>query len=188
MEDQKVKITRQRKFLPFHMLYHAAWAAHEDALSKREGYFHDQLNCMMLCAMTVEAIGNCYGAELFEDWKDYEGLKPVSKIRLIAEHFDIKYDKLSEPWSTLVWLITFRNKLAHPKFEDIDETIEVDKSEYGHHFYEKPLSKLEKTITEQNMKRAYKCIQPILELFVDKLPLDSQDSFLSDSWSGGSSH
>lgn len=188
MSTPNIRVVKKRKFIPIHLLQTSAACAFDDAVSKRDGYYYDQLNCILHCALTLEAIGNSFGEILFESWGDYENLRPLSKLRLIAEHLEIPFDKNLEPWQTAVWLIQFRNRLVHPRIEDIvsDELMSFEEREKSR--FEKPQSKIEKEITEVNMKRCYSGVEEILDTLTNALPINIKGDVISDGWTGHASH
>jgi hypothetical protein len=46
---------------------------------------------------------------------DFESAKPIAKFRPVCEHFQLKPDFEQEPWSVALWLLWFRNKVAHAR-------------------------------------------------------------------------
>jgi len=98
----------------------------------------------------------------------------------VNANFDI------EPWSKAVWLIKFRNKIAHPKPEFVKENEVWSRDEYDDLRQQEPKSKIERQITNGNANKAYKTAVAIKEALCDAVPIEEQFGLRNDSWHGSS--
>jgi hypothetical protein len=165
----------------------AADNALENAKVERPGYFFEYMNAVLMSAISIEAIANSFGAELFKDWDHFDAMRPMGKILLIADKLEIKIDREQEPWSAIPWLISLRNEFAHAKPKLIEFEKEMSKKEYEMIRKEMPTSKLERQMTLQVAERAVRTTENVLIAFANALPEERRFDFLSDSWSGSAS-
>jgi hypothetical protein len=186
MKD-KIRVQRERNYYPHHVLISAASTALEDARQERTGYFNYELMCITFCALALEAMGNAFGEKFIQRWSDFESATPVAKLRLVCEHSKITLDFESEPWSAVLWLVKFRNGVAHAKPMLLKEDHTVPRDDYNKVLFEQPQSKLEGQVTLQNAERAFNCVTNILETFCTKIPLGKMGNLLADGWIGGAS-
>jgi hypothetical protein len=183
--NDKIRVQKERAFAPHHLLIQTAQIALEDAENKRPGYSRYELTCITFSALALEALGNSFGEKFIPRWKkDFESSSPIAKLRIICDHFQIAPDFNSEPWVSTIWLIKFRNCVAHAKPELVKEDGIFPHEEYHHNFYELPKSKLEKQVTLENAKRAVNCVNEILEILVSKIPAEVLGGLLVDGWTG----
>ena len=182
---EKLRMQRQREFSPHHVLICAASTALEDAKEKRPGYFNYELTCITFCALALEALANAFGEKFILRWEDFESANPIAKLRIVCQHFRITPDfGCDHPWGTALWLIKFRNKVAHAKPEFIKEDRKITREEYDKLRFEYPKSKLEEQITLANAQRAFDCVNGIHEMLCDQIPAEELGGLLSDGWSG----
>ena len=184
----KFKRTQKRTFSAHHMLISAARRAHERAEKQEVGWVYDVLSTMTFSALAIEALCNAIGQWVYEDWKDFESSSPIANIRLLAERLDVDYDKEVDPWSTVLWLLKFRNLIAHPKPEQVVEEILLTQKTYDRDCFgmpNKPESKLEKWITLGNSKRALLAAEQIEDILTRKIPSNENTLGLHvDGWVG----
>lgn len=185
--SSKLKVSAERHFSAHHMLIGAAQAALDDAKSKRPGWFYSELTAITLSALALEAICNSVGERVIEGWKDFESSSPAAKIRLLCQHLGIPYERTTEPWSSAIWLGTFRNQIAHAKPELVQESRVITRTEYDNRPRREPLSKLEKHVTTGNARRALRTAETIKDMFCLKVPPDNAFGLYSDSWSHSAS-
>lgn len=184
MGDEKVRVQRTRNYKPHRHLQSAAELALESAESERPGCYFDQLSAILLSALALEAMGNTFGALLYDNWDDFESSSPIAKIRLVADKLDVVIDRTQEPWAAMPWLIKVRNRLAHGRPESVDFDKTMTRKEADKIRYETPESKIEKEITLMNAKRACRVISQIYDLLFEALPDDLQSDLFGDSWHG----
>jgi hypothetical protein len=110
----------------------ATYNSHRDLLGTAEyflqtaqsdglGKYHNFLAAILFSAFSIEAIGNAFGERLVEDWRDFERITPIAKLRLVAKTCGIKPDFGRAPWQTAQSLIDFRNKVAHARNKHFEQ-------------------------------------------------------------------
>lgn len=182
---RKFKVHRERHFSPHHALLGAAWIALGDAKEKRHGWKRYELMAITFSALALEAIANAFGERLVPRWKeDFEKCPPTAKLRVVCTQLGVVVDFEREPWQTALWLIKFRNNVAHAKPQFIDEKKVVSDQEYDMIRDVFPISKLEEQISFTNAKRAVEEVSSVLHLLCDKLPIEEQKGLFADGWTG----
>lgn len=173
-----------RPFKPYHDLLGVASMALDDAKNKKRGFYYSQMIAITFSALAIEALANSFGEHFINRWEDYESSSPMAKLRVICSYFEITIDFTCKPWSTLLWLKKFRNKIAHAKPEliKLDEIMTEEKFEKIR--YETPKSKLDEYITLSKAKEAYESVDKIKDVLCDKIPEDKKGDFSNESWSG----
>ena len=168
------------------MLLGAARMAMEDSNKQRPGWFYSDLIAITFSALSIEALCNAFGNRFVPDWKDFESSSPIAKLRIICTHLEVNANFDIEPWSKAVWLIKFRNKIAHPKPEFVKENEVWSRDEYDDLRQQEPKSKIERQITNGNANKAYKTAVAIKEALCDAVPIEEQFGLRNDSWHGSS--
>lgn len=182
--DKKILVERERPFSAHHMLRGAAG----DALSESQiGFIHSPLVAIIMSALAIESLCNTIGDRIIADWNDFESSSPIAKLRIICDELDIDYDSNKEPWSTVVWLSKVRNKLAHPKPDQLNESYEWSEEESSANYNSRPESKLEKTLTKGNAERASERVHELKFLLCEHIPAEKAFGLAADMWSGRSS-
>jgi len=156
----------------------------EDAEAKKPGWFYSQLMVITFSALSLEAIGNAFGERYIDRWEDFESSSLIAKLRLLCNHFNIPMEAENEPWSTAIWVVGFRNKIAHAKPQLVEESFIWTRDEYDKRQTEEPKSKLEKQITMGNARRALKAVSEIKDIFCDCIPIEDQHGLRNDGWTG----
>jgi hypothetical protein len=169
------------------MLLSAARMALQDAEEKKPGYFYHQLITIAFSGLAIEAICNAFGDYYLPDWKDYESSSPTAKLRVLCAHYDIEYSRDKEPWSTALWLVRIRNKIAHAKPQLVSKHHVWSRAEFDKRQTEEPKSNLEKQITLGKAKKAYEAAYRIKELFSACIPVEDRHGLQNDGWSGSAS-
>jgi len=188
MEDNdRISAKRERPYSAHHMLLGAARVALEDAEKKEPGWYYSALMAMTMSAIAIEALCNAVGDRVIKNWADFESSSPKAKLRIICEELSIEYDSGKEPWSSIVWLCRIRNDLAHAKPKLLSEDYNWSREEYERKNGIKPESKLEKSITFGNAKRAYEQVSDLKYLLCKKIPAGKSFGLYADMWSGRSS-
>jgi len=173
--EKKVSVERERPFSAHHMLLGAAQdALSEENIDKR----YSPLVAITMSALAIESLCNTIGERTVSDWKDFESSSPTAKLRIICDELGIDYDANKEPWSTVVWLSKLRNKLAHPKPDQLNESYEWSQEEYTSNYNSWPESKLEKTLTKGNAKRAHEKITELKYLLCKYIPITKSSNSL----------
>jgi hypothetical protein len=180
---ERLRVQRERDFSPHHVLLGVAYNALEDAEKKRPGYFNYELACITFSALALEALGNAFGAKFIPRWNDFESASPIAKLRLICQRFDIEPDFGKEPWATTLWLVRFRNKVAHAKPEFIREDKIITREEYDKLRSQYPEAKLETEISLQNAQRAFNCVHDIHIMLCERIPPEQIGGLIADGWS-----
>lgn len=167
------------------MLIRAASRANKRAKEHEPGWQHDALAAMTFSALAIEALCNAIGERIFSDWDDFESSTPNAKLRLLADRLGVKYSKNEEPWATALWLVKFRNLVAHAKPEVlVEERVITAQEEYKERLFDMPRSKLEKLITSGNADRAVRCATTIKDVLIRNMPLEQTLGLAADAWSG----
>ena len=89
-----------------------------------------------------------------------------------------------EPWTTLQYLLRFRNDLAHPKPKAVvTETVRTETG-LNKTMFRTPLSALEREITLGNARRVYGAVHALKGTLTDALPRELRFAIYTDMWSG----
>jgi len=183
--NKKVRVQRDRYFKPHHILIGAAKNALENAEARVPGWLYYELTAITFSALALEALTNSFGEKLVARWEDFErGANPVAKLRIICSQLNVQPDFEKEPWATTLWLMKFRNKVAHAKPEPINFDKTMSEEDFKKIQFEFPQSKFEMEITLKNAKRSIDAIDSILELFYPKLSAEKADELYSNGFSG----
>lgn len=154
---------------------------------KKPGWFYSQLITITFCALSIEAIGNAFGKRFVERWSDFESSSPIAKLRILCEHLNIEVNFDEEPWSSAVWLVRLRNKIAHAKPQIINVNIVMSRDEYDKKRGEEPKSKIEDQISLDNAIKAFEVVERIKNILCDNIPAEEQLGLRSDAWHGSAS-
>lgn len=185
---ERVIVRKERHYSAHHYLLHIARLALKDAEDNEQGRTNNQFICMTFSALAVEALANAFGERLISHWsRDFESASPVAKLRIISDKLEVPIDFEKPPWSTALWLKSFRNNVAHAKPKLIVEEEEVSHESYEKDFYTAPKSKLEKDITMDKARSAYKAVSDIQSILIKQLSDEVLEGLLSDGWSGSAS-
>jgi hypothetical protein len=166
------------------MLLGAAQNALDGLDEAKPGWFYGSLTAMTTSALAIEALANAFGERLVEGWEDFERSSPTAKLRLVCRELKIKLSFDQEPWSSVKWLLKFRNQIAHAKPKLITTSHLWTEEEYEAHRFDQPKSDLEGEITVKNAKRAYHAADSLKELWCSSIPPDEAEGLYGDSWSG----
>jgi hypothetical protein len=194
-QSKQIRIRRERDFKPHHLLIYAAGVGleHAEKVTKEEKgistWTPHELTAIIFSAFALEAIGNSFGDKFVKRWKDFESSSPIAKLRIVCTELKINPDFGREPWATALWLVTFRNGVAHAKPNLIKTDDIVSAGEYTFwHLHSDPQSKIEKQITLENARRAVKAIREILDQFYLKVKPDERGGLFFDGSAGVASH
>lgn len=183
----QLRVRRERHFCPHHILLSTATTALKDAEAKHSGWFYSELTAITFSALAFEALVNAFGEQLIDRWSDYESATPIAKLRIISTYLDLSIDFSQEPWSVMLWLVKFCNKVAHAKPEKVTQDSVMTSEEYERKRKSCPPAKLESDITLANAKRSVESVAKILSLLCGKLPPEDLTGLLADGWSGQAS-
>jgi hypothetical protein len=178
-----VRVVKERDFEPQHLLIHIARCALEDAEKKVPGWGNQQFIAIAFSALAIEAMANSFGQRLITRWVDFESSSPIAKLRIICAELKIQPDWAREPWGTVLWLVKFRNKIAHAQPESVVYDKEFPIEECSKTFHDSPPSKLEAQATLANARRAVKNTNEIHRIFLSKLKPGQHPSLFSDGFS-----
>lgn len=173
--NDELKITRQRPYSVHHQYLRIA----SDALNKAEKNGTDATDQLLIsiafASVTLEAFGNLLGDRLIGNWADFQSSSVIAKLRLICEHLHVPYDKQKAPWSHIVWLAGFRNKIVHAKPQSVTSVEIVTRAQYegdardqmpwGH-----PPSLFEKEVNLVRARASLQAVQHVITLLSEKLP------------------
>ena len=115
IEKTKTRIEIEREFSAHHILLETAEKALKKAKDRQKiGVVHDQLIAMTFSALALEALANAFGRRLVPKWSHFEMAPPIAKLRTVARQLEIDDREFEqEPRAAAVWLMSFRNKVAH---------------------------------------------------------------------------
>lgn len=181
---RRLKRTQERAFSAHHMLINAAKRSNKTAMKRHQGWFYENLSTMLFSVLAIEALSNSVGERVMDRWQDFESSSPNAKLRILAEHLDIRYQEKEEPWATARWLVKFRNLVVHAKPELIVEEKLLTQEEHDRHQFDIPESKLEKQVSSGNATRALRGAEQIVQLLISKIPPDEALGLSVDGWSG----
>ncbi len=176
-----------RTFSAHHMLLGAAHRAVEAAKASEVLRKNNCLVAITFAALSIEAMANVIGDRVLQDWKDLESASPTAKIRVIAEHLKISFERSNEPWATVLWLAQFRNRIAHPKPEQITVESKVTQEELDQSLWEYPPSRLEREITLGNAKRAVSGAYKLKEVLCEPMSHEQRFGVIEEMWSDNAS-
>ena len=179
-----LKRRQERHYSAHHMLIEVARIANERAQHNQPGWSYDAVTVMTFSALAVEAIANAFGDRFVEAWAHCESASPIVKLRLVADALGIPFNVAATPWSDVVWLISFRNLVAHAKPKLIKDEVVLTAEEMDRRLFDRPESKLERQITLVNAERAFSTARQIQDLLCQAIPLDKAMGLLTDGWSG----
>ncbi len=183
-QSRPLKRVQEREFSAHHMLLQVARGSLEAAAINREAAFDHALVAITFSALSVEALCNAVGEKVVSDWDDFESLRPMSKLRLLAAQLNIEFLREKQPWTTLHWLSKFRNNIAHPKPEKITKTSFISEAQHDARLFEKPISRVEKEVTFGNARRAVEAVERLKEILVKNVPPEKALGLFTDGWSG----
>jgi hypothetical protein len=181
---KKLKVQHIRHFHAYHQLLQTARMVLEDIKEGRRGSYHYQTIAITFSALALESIVNSFGEQFIDGWSDFETASPIAKLRIVFSHFDLDIDTKNDPLAAAIWLIKFRNKIAHAKPEQVKFDGELTEEQFEKIQYEPPKSKLEKTISLANAKRAVAAIETIKNMLCEQLSIEKIENFLHDGWHG----
>jgi hypothetical protein len=110
----------------------------------------------------------------------------IAKLRTVAVQLDIEnVDFDQEPWSGALWLMSFRNKVAHAKPERLKPTMVMTEEEVRKSEFDFPRSKLELEISLANARRAVETVRSIVRNFFysSRVTFEDFEGLLSDECS-----
>jgi hypothetical protein len=186
---KNIRRTKERTFVPHHMLLLAARRARDSATST-SGYFDGALTAMTLSALAFEAMCNSIGFRELptDEYAIFEWTSPIDKLALLTDRLGVRMDPQAEPWSSARWLIGFRNDIAHAKPVDIKFERMMNEREHENTTFDRPESELEKEITVGNAKRAIRTVETILDLLVDRMEPERTLGLRVEGWGGSSKY
>ena len=175
---------QEREFFAHHMLLHAASLEVEQAERRELGQFNKCLAAMVLSALAVEALANAVGTKAGIYTDAFERASPLDKIDRLVAHLRISRVSTREPWTTVRYIVRFRNAIAHPKPETVITKQLLPEAALEKQLFDTPLSKLEREISVGNARRVYRAVEKLKVLFEEALPEDQRLGIFGDVWSG----
>ncbi len=180
----RLVVTKKREFSAHNFLISSAFFNVREAEASAVGSFHHQLAAIVLSGLALEALCNAIGDRVIERWKDFETGNPIAKLRVLVQSLGVDYDAEVEPWSSAVWLYSYRNKIAHAKPCMLESEIAFASHEAADaHVKEMPMSDLERFITLGNAKRALSGVERVRDLFCGHIEFSKTFGLHSDGWS-----
>jgi hypothetical protein len=179
-KPQKYKVERTRYYKPYRDLMAAAYHALGNAKEGRPGSHYHQLTVIIFSALAVEAVANTFGEELIKDWQDFDRIKTYKKLKLVSDNLGVYYDEGFEPWSSVRWLFSVRNRLVHGRPQVVNFNKVLNKVQLDAFARTAPKSNIEKEISLKNSERAFGAVNSILDLFIESLPEKDHHRFKGD--------
>lgn len=164
-------IRKQRNCAPHSDLLYGAKALlklSEDDDSNRN---YLRMAAILLCAFSFEGYLNSLGRKLMPRWESFERKYSWNdKAKLIAETLGAPIDAGKEPFQTIKQIFQFRDKVAHPKPENIERELPVPKSpsDFFQIYCEYARSEMEAFCIDCDMRHAIKCVEKLIGM-LDKL-------------------
>ena len=181
---RKLEVKRERRFLPHLVLLGAAYTFLKDAApeAKRLRASHYELGAIIFSALAFEALANAFGERLITDWEDSRRASPIAKLRVVCTHLkvDARFDR--QPWSTALWLIKFRNKVAHAKPQFVKKNKLMSSEEFEKKGHDRPTSKIEAQVTYVNAKRSVEAVMDIGYALIKHLSPEEYAGLVADGW------
>lgn len=187
-QPQLFRKVEERTFFAHHMLLHAAEIEIADAEASEVGRFNKCLAAMVMTALAVEGLVNAVGSRVAENYPAFERLRPHEKLDFLVRALEIGRDEAKEPWTTLHYLGSFRNDIAHPKPELVVKESILPQVGLSRTAFDTPLSALEREITVGNAKRAYTAVRELKGVLTDAMPEHARFGIYVDMWHGSTSH
>ena len=178
--------TETRESFAHHMLLHALALEIADAEKTEVSRFNRCLAAMVMTSLAVEALLNAVGGRVAQDGKAFERLSPSEKLDLLIAELGIDRQSGIEPWTTLRFIFSFRNDIAHPKPEQIVQAKTLPEAALNLNF-STPMSSLEKEISLGNAKRVYGAVSSLKDILTDSLSPDLRFGICADAWSHSTS-
>lgn len=180
----KSRIIKERYYVPFHDQLAIARNSLKRVEDKEIGWLHECYVVLVFSALAVESIAITYGKELGITWEGQKHGTTVEKIKKICLKLDIAYLPGEHPWKYLGLVKDIRNKLVHPKSQDI-RTEEIIPTEiYEEVFYEYPKSEIERMVNESNAKKVFECAKTIKGLFYKAIGDKGHENLFADGCNG----
>jgi hypothetical protein len=188
-EQRRIHYRVNRYFTPYHMMLEVAEEALARAKASEGSPLKDTVIAITFTALAVEAIANAFGDALVVDWADdFDRLKPLVKLRLIAENLQISFSRALDPWKGLASLFSLRNQIAHGKPESIETNEKLTADELARKRQAAPpASKLEKHINIAASEQWLANVQQLLDLLVENAPADIVQDVTHTGWSTSAS-
>jgi hypothetical protein len=178
----------ERSFHAHHMLLRIAGDELE-TVKRAEPLSPDRcLVVMTFTALALESLANSIGEKVVEGWDDFENLRPIAKLRFLAEHLELPYASDKEPWLTLKQVFRFRNQIAHAKSEIIKTEKIINETQLEKlrlSFSDPPKSKLEDQLTLGNATRFVETARAVEKMFYSKLSDSDNFDIASKGWVEG---
>ena len=136
-----------------------------------------------MAALAVEALLNAVGSRVAPDWTSYEKLKPHEKVDELLRLLSIAADPDQSPWPIIRFIHGFRNDIAHPKPENVEESITLPEHAADKFLFRTPMSILEREITPGKAKRALSGVLELKGILTDALAPELRFGIYADAWS-----
>lgn len=189
MENERmIRRIQERRFAPHLMLISAARRSCEKAEEREPGWFYDALTTITLSGLAIEAMCNSFGSVLMpeREYDSFERLGPTDKVAALARRLEIAYDQQSPPWAAALWLVKFRNSIAHAKPELIVEDRLMTQREHDNRRFDAPESWIERETTVGNAKRALATVEALKDLLLKNMKAEEAYGLAVDGWTGSS--
>ena len=131
----------------------------------------ENMNAVLLCALTLEAFLNHIGEQIIPCWAPLKRkLSPKKKLEVIAAHKSINLKWAEAPLQSFTAVMEFRNLIAHAETEDVEPK--------SGELSDIPQAKWQLFCTPISTKRIYKDTRSIVENYPSMLGIATIPPFL----------
>ena len=123
-------IEKKGEYAPSEDLLHGANVLLKHSVEdKVDGSYYSLMSSLLFAAFSIEAFLNRVGIIIVGNgWSDFEKAPVLAKLRYVNTVLGFKNDFSQPPLQNFNRLFKFRNKLAHPRSQDVNESV-VKKSD-----------------------------------------------------------
>ncbi len=176
MTEFPIRLVGERHFHPFHLLIDAA---SESLIALKEYSMGGEtfaLSTILLSTLAIEALANSVGDHKVDRWNDYLSSNTNAKLRVISGALEVDYDAQKSPWREARDFARLRNLLVHPKPVKMKIDKEINE-ENLHELLIGEASSIEEAITRSNAELAFKTVNDIKDIFLEKLDFEKDGAF-----------
>lgn len=185
-KKQTVTVRKERHYLPHSELYHAGRVHLHHYEKEYEGRYYSLISSMLMSAFSLEAYLNYTGPIIEKEWKELDRSSTVGKLVHICRLIEEPLDFSKAPFQTIKELFQFRNKLAHPRDEELLKVYTAPLDGYETDFYSELEPKWKEFVTKKNADRCFKDVAEIMNKINKGLPEKNQYPPTISKPSGGS--
>jgi hypothetical protein len=182
--NTKVVVRKETHYKPHADFYQAASDQLKHIEDKAYEPYASLLSVLLLSAFALEAYLNFIGPTVEPGWDDFDKCPTLAKLRHICSVLGVAIDFGSSPFQSASEVFKFRNKMAHPRDEEVVAEYEDRVGHFEKSFYEQPKPKWLAFATEDNAKRCHADIGKIIKVLNEKLPKPDPSPLNVGHWHG----